>query len=269
MEFGSTGHEDLFPNANMAYTVNSDDIFQYISLTDNAYATAGFYGPWPSFNIYLDPHDFIIFPAEIGASFSDSYISSGASEPSPNMFGESQMEIDGYGDILMPWGTVEGAYRVSGTTEYINVFVSQGDTVETFFAGILTNFFAPGFPIPVVSVTEGILTIPESQEISDVETMQFISNFTVSTDELVVNDLQVFPNPASDQLTIDFEKRDAQPLQVDLLSVQGRVVQSAGQIGAGFVHYQSQMDVSKLPAGFYLFRLAAGDATQMVKVVVK
>lgn len=270
VEFGSTGNEDLFPNANTALSVGFGVSYEYLSITDEAYAAAGQYAPGSYEAYYTNPQSLIVFPAELGVTFVDSfafnYVINGTAG---DMVGEVDMEVDGYGDISMPWGTVEGAYRVSGSIDRLETVEIDGETVQAFLNGTTTHFFAPGFPSPVISVLQAILTVPAFDVIQNIQSTTYISGFEpVGTDDLVVDGLSVYPNPASDHITINFEKRDAQPLQVDLLNVQGRVVQSAGQIGSGFGTFQSQIDVSKLPAGFYLLRLAAGESSQVVKVAV-
>lgn len=270
VEFGSTGHEDLFPNANTALSVGFGVSYEYLSITEDAYAVAGQYAPGSYVAYYTNPQNLIAFPAELGVTFVDSFaFNYVVNATEGNMIGEVDMEVDGYGDISMPWGTVEGAYRVSGSIDREENFESEGDTIQAFLNGTSTHFFAPGFPGPVISVLQGILTVPDFDIIQNIQSTTFMSGFEpLNTDDLVVDGLSVYPNPARDHITINFEKRDAQPLQVDLINVQGGVVLSAGQIGAGFGSFQSQLDVSKLPAGFYLLRLATGESSQMVKVVV-
>jgi len=270
VEFGSTGNEDLFPNANTAFSIGFGVSYEYWSLTEDSFAVAGQYAEGAFEAYYSDPQILTIFPAELGVTFTDSFaFDYNANGTLGSMLGEVDMEVDGYGDIIMPWGTAEGAYRVSGTIDREETFEFQGETVMAFFNGTTTHFFAPGFPTPVISVTQAILTVPDFDVVQNIQSTGYISNFEVeATDELVVDGLEVFPNPASDQLSINFEKRNAAPVRVELLDIQGRTVQSAGQIATGFGHFQSQLDVSKLPAGFYLLRLATGESSQVVKVAV-
>ncbi|MCA1763824.1 MAG: T9SS type A sorting domain-containing protein [Flavobacteriales bacterium] len=270
-EYGSTNLEDEYPDANTVVSIGPDLAYEFRLATENEYSTYGQYefGGFQSF--YSNPQTLFVFPAELGVAYVDSfafdYITVNDQEAS--MLGEIDMEINGYGDIIMPWGTVEGAYRTSGTISRVESFEFQGDTIQAFLEGTDTYFAAPGYPMPVISVIQGIVTVPTLDIVQNIQSTTFISNFDfVGTDDVVVDELNVFPNPASDQLNINFEKRDSDAVQIDLLDIRGRVVQSAGRQGGGFGRFQTQLDVSALPAGFYLLRLATQSGTQTIKVAV-
>ncbi|MCX6244572.1 MAG: T9SS type A sorting domain-containing protein [Bacteroidetes bacterium] len=78
--------------------------------------------------------------------------------------------------------------------------------------------------------------------------------------------VNIYPNPASDQITVEFSSGNhSGPATVYLLNNQGRHLKS-------FVipenSLKSRMDVSDIPAGFYLLRIVTGENVVTTKVVV-
>lgn len=78
--------------------------------------------------------------------------------------------------------------------------------------------------------------------------------------------VKLYPNPATDQLTISMEHAPANTqVKVELLDVLGRKVYTHN-IGTT---QQKSMDVSAVPTGLYLCRIVAGDQQQIQKVLIK
>jgi len=72
---------------------------------------------------------------------------------------------------------------------------------------------------------------------------------------------KVFPNPAQDQLHLQYSP-DVQPKQIELYDLQGRLVRSQGNAFETF-------DLGKLPAGTYTLRVAMEDGQVFSDKVVK
>ena len=86
----------------------------------------------------------------------------------------------------------------------------------------------------------------------------------VSSNEVVVNALNVYPNPATDQLNVAFDATSASSVQ--LTDLTGKVVDAqTANVGANTISF----DVAKVNAGVYFVNIsnAAGNAAQ--KVIIK
>ena len=82
-----------------------------------------------------------------------------------------------------------------------------------------------------------------------------------------VVDMQVYPNPASDQLTVAFTLKQGAQVRVVLSDVFGNTLQEQSlQANRGFqtVRFGTQ----PLPSGFYLVRVLGANATGAAKVQV-
>lgn len=81
--------------------------------------------------------------------------------------------------------------------------------------------------------------------------------------ESIRNSVRVFPNPATERITVAWAGRAT---GIEVLDITGRVRLSATSVG---LREQHEFDVSQLPAGVYVVRLAAAQGVVARKVVVK
>ncbi|WP_367388356.1 alpha-amylase family glycosyl hydrolase [Lewinella sp. LCG006] len=80
--------------------------------------------------------------------------------------------------------------------------------------------------------------------------------------------LRVFPNPASDQVVIDFELPTASTVQLQILNLNGQVLSTLGEERVPAGPYRIGASV-KLPAGVYLVQLSANGLLQTQRLVVQ
>jgi hypothetical protein len=78
----------------------------------------------------------------------------------------------------------------------------------------------------------------------------------------------VAPNPASGRAAVAFTLEAPTAVRLALYDVLGRAVATldAGHLGAG--PHRITLDVSRLPAGVYVWRLVAGERTEAVRLTV-
>ncbi len=83
------------------------------------------------------------------------------------------------------------------------------------------------------------------------------------------NSLRVAPNPASNQVFIDFNLIEATQLSIDLLDVMGKRVMNIDRANYGAGIHARLIDVSNLTAGTYVVRLQTENGVATSKLVVK
>ena len=87
------------------------------------------------------------------------------------------------------------------------------------------------------------------------------------TGEEIVASMHVFPNPFSNQLTIDFvSKHDLANVDVNIYDLSGKVLINT-QVDLSMGSNQIPMDVSTLPKGTYLVHINNGVNSQYAKIV--
>ncbi len=94
-----------------------------------------------------------------------------------------------------------------------------------------------------------------------------LDNIT-SVEDNTFDKLSAFPVPADDQLTLTFDSKVADQLNINLYSTDGRLVQSSTQevvLGAN----QIDIDLNNVATGLYTISISNGTALQSIPVMVK
>jgi PKD repeat protein len=95
---------------------------------------------------------------------------------------------------------------------------------------------------------------------------QFLSASSTNETAERVSGLRAFPNPVSEQLTMEFDARSQEVYRISILTLDGREVQSAAaQMHAG--RNQVTFDTRTLEGGMYLLRLQTGSEVRTLKFV--
>lgn len=95
---------------------------------------------------------------------------------------------------------------------------------------------------------------------------QFLTASSTSETPERVSGLRAFPNPVSEQLTLEFEAQSAETYRLSILSLDGKEVQHvAAQMQTG--RNQTIFDTRMLESGMYLLRLQTGSEVRTLKFV--
>jgi hypothetical protein len=87
----------------------------------------------------------------------------------------------------------------------------------------------------------------------------------VAQSNLNANAIKVFPNPAADLIAIQVEGLNTADITVELIDVQGKLIQSAFINKGQTLTY---FDVQTLYSGVYFVRLTSGDFSESRKIVI-
>lgn len=107
-------------------------------------------------------------------------------------------------------------------------------------------------------------------EFGQTDIRDFSADFVVSTRTLEqVQDIKLFPNPASDVLNVVFDLSESTLLDITVTNALGQVIRTipATQYGAGM--NTLNVDVTTLPAGIYNVQLRSSNAQMTHKFIVK
>jgi len=270
-EYGNTGGETHFPNANSVWSFDFDSFFWFYQIDDQELSYHGSYEEGDLSISYSDPSVHCAFPVVMGGIFEDTFTFEFIGEESPGAAtGNYSAEVDGHGVLQLPWGDIPACYRVHGTQTQEQEVEVQGNTTTAYYNGTFTSFFAPGYPGPLLQVRSGELTIPELDFSQSQSLTTYLGSFEfLGVDEIeIVDDLNVFPNPSNGQFTLTFENKSNRDISLEVMDIQGRVVHAEAAIGSGFGSVRHEFDLSDLNPGFYLMRLSDGEHFQSRKIQV-
>jgi hypothetical protein len=93
---------------------------------------------------------------------------------------------------------------------------------------------------------------------------------TVSTDDILSRqiDLQIWPNPASRDLTISYTLEDASEISMDILNIAGQMMMSRELGPRGSGSHTETIDVSSFREGLYLLRFRSDNNVSTSKIKV-
>jgi hypothetical protein len=90
----------------------------------------------------------------------------------------------------------------------------------------------------------------------------------VGIEQSVIEVLNCYPNPAKDQLTIFASLTEASKLTYEFRSVDGRTIEKRSTISFERGNNSLQIELSDIPAGFYILEMSSGNSTFTKKIVV-
>lgn len=84
----------------------------------------------------------------------------------------------------------------------------------------------------------------------------------------VIKDLQVVPNPASNEVEISFMSGIDKKVPIQVIDLSGKIVyQKIEQVNSGL--NKAQLDISRLPAGYYLVQVSTPEGKAIQKMVIQ
>ncbi len=154
-------------------------------------------------------------------------------------------------------------FKLSKSGEQLGLYYAQGgDTLEVDVIDIpaLTNDQSYGretdgaanwmkFDIATPNDTNRVI----EEEVED----------TTGIEQQLLSEIQVYPNPATDVLTVDLGAV-TQTIQIQFIDAVGRVVKTESISGD-----QNQLDISDLNQGMYFISLSSADGVQRIEKLVK
>lgn len=170
--------------------------------------------------------------------------------------------VDGYGDLTLPTGTFTNVMRV--LTVDMSVDSSTGVAPDTVYTQIY-SWFDSGFHNALLEIT---IDTANGNTVEYYTKGTFVDVSLQTANAVKAHTMQVFPNPATDEINIKFDLQDAANASVVITDVTGRI---AGNIPAGKLKTGLNdilFPVSGLPGGMYIVRLTSGTETISQKIVV-
>ena len=211
-----------------------------------------------SFSTYTNVLTAFEFPFTYNDSFDDIWeqMTFNINDNYYNMRDSSFMtvEADAYGTITTPLNVFSNVLRVKTTTiDYSWMrFEAGGDWISIgSFTDIQYSWYAPNIKTPV-------MIINEMEGFPSYEARYLVEyNFPVGIEEQSEVQLEVFPNPTTDRVTI---KTDETIQHVSIYSLNG---QKMDEISS------QTIDLSKYPKGVYFIEVGFEDGNTITKRIIK
>lgn len=207
--------------------------------------------------------DVVRYPMAYGDMFTDPYSCTGHTGGVPfTRTGEVDLQADGYGTLITPYGTYTNVLRIAIYDTYHDV----GSNID--YEGSVSSYlwYKPGIHVPLMGIYD-----VEAEFVFEQYTWM-LDPSSIGVEEALRNGigLDLFPNPATSSVTIEFG--GSGHLVCDLIDDAGRVVRTldTGDHAPGI--YRNEMDLSGLSAGLYTLRATddhGGIGTKRLTIAAK
>ncbi|GHT53758.1 hypothetical protein FACS189451_10990 [Bacteroidia bacterium] len=271
------------------------------SLLLNGYETSG------DLVHFREPALLLKYPAVYGSESQSSFLARGKHDDRMEsvISGTIHTQADAYGTLILPGDTLENTVRIhirrieTGYYQPLSTQFSFDEPVgETAFSDssrrkdmITTDtwqWYEEGFRYPVFETVETCRTLegkdyslrkesylyrPAGQAVLPADSAnqallnkkQAAKKKSLLGKESNILYFSCYPNPVHNLLEVQLSFRESSPVQLSLYSLSGKeLYRSEGESTTG---YHSTIDMSAYPAGTYLLRVLAGEASKTEKII--
>lgn len=277
--YSTAPHHTMFPGSTIATKTLSitDTTLNFFIADTTKFAQNGYYHSATQNAVFTNSLDQLHYPMHYMDSFNDAYagtifVTYLGTPFAGNETGTAHTVIDGWGTLKLPGGVIDTA-------------VLRVHTVQNFVdsAYIITSMVGAGFVINtytwyMAGYHSALLTIAIMDQVSGPTTGTYVHNKTIAYAKIyplsvamvsnIANTLQLYPNPATNELNIQFDAVNTDKVSISLLDVTGRTIADishAATSGVQLIKYNT----SSLAKGVYMIRIASGSETITRKVVIE
>lgn len=252
----STPYVSYFPQATHASTGLTDQTqYAFMQMNSTAGLNWGFYGP-ASHVVYTNAEKLYQFPLTNGSTWTDAF--NGTGDNSGQAFtrsGSTTCSYNGYGTVIMPYGTFTNMARFEIDQTYTDNIAGVLDMITTVHT---VGYIKPGLSVSLLTSSEVYSDFGSGEP----PTLIGTSTIIVDASEVGISELQgtgpsalLMPNPASNELTVLMDPVAVDgPVSITLQDAVGRDVRVLQPLSA--VATAQNFGVSDLPRGLYLMRVA-------------
>ena len=266
----TTPFADYFTDANIAfnYEIARSGTYNYSLITSSEANNLGmgFDGSPAMIIYYSDPAKLIEYPFDFNDNFTDSYTGNYEMEGMyVKQSGTIEKTADAWGTITTPAATYENVLRLKTIRNEIDSFWME----NLFLWRTLTSFkdyewYTNDSRSPVFAITI-------SSNIEQTDTISYFSTGMTNVDNFSQNpgNLNVYPNPASERLYLNYVSPSLGSLTILLFDLSGR------EIGRWEFEKLSKeienfsLDISGIQSGFYLIKMSNKNETVSRKVIIR
>ena len=219
-ETNATGLSEIFTSSN--YALNNDELGEFYNHNEQKTEKVGIL--FQSILIdYHNPQTIMEYPFTYMQSFTDSFAGSFQYQGIDIVnYGTMVVTADAYGDLILPYGTIENVmrlkYETSGSEDYeISGMPHQNQFTQTTYAW----YSEESSLVPLLNIT-----FLES-DASTQTTVTYLAQ-SVGLNEVLAEhiDYTIYPNPATEFTNIEFTLRHKEEVEINLYSLLGAKIKT-------------------------------------------
>jgi hypothetical protein len=252
--------------------IQIDNAYQFFNRSTNSFKDFGYgilFSGIPVPLKFSTPDVIYNFPLNMGQTYASTALSE-LSIPDIGFISierNRQTEVDGWGSITTPYGTFDVIRLKSIVQEFDSLYAdtaSQGFKIERNY--IEYKWLAKNKKVPVLQCTQDDL-LGTTVFYADV-----YRDLTVGLDShKEISKLNVFPNPVSQHLSVEFDRLDQETALIRISNTTGQLVyeEVVEKSDTFESRYQLQGDFSAFPNGLYLIEIRQSNKLFQSKFILQ
>lgn len=248
-----------FPSANNVESSSGAENYYFNSTT--SHEIAGQLIPGSVRAIYSDRRETLKFPITYNDVFNETFactVENITVGQTYDRSGTSDMTADGYGSLILPYGTVNDVLKVTIVGNYADLFM--GITVASYIDTIIT-FYNAGTNNVVASYTSlyynGNPFVVQATYIDQGDLVIGINDVMANS-----NAVTLYPNPAKNHITIESR---VNLNKIEILDLTGKFVREI-KVSSSLAQ---TIDITDLNSGVYFVRYSNETETKTQKIIVE
>ncbi len=258
IDISNSTSPNQFTDANIVSEDSGNEI--YLKNSTTSFSQVGLIIPNAATIHYSDPRELVTFPMTYNDVSNESFAGSvtNATGQTLTRSGNSLIMADGYGDLVLPYGTVSNVLRVMDVANYTDeingtVLFNYTDTIVTWYDQN-TNLRVATMTIFYVNGTEFVA--PTCSYLSEADLLGLkYSNLDHSP-------YRLFPNPTENSITIDNPTNDK--ITIEIYNNLGAYVKSIENL-----HGTQHLELNDLVTGMYIFKISNERNAYIEKVNIR
>ncbi len=211
---------------------------------------------------YTNPMDQLRYPFTYLDSFVDSY--AGVITflgLTGTLSGNNTVVCDGYGTLKVPGKTFNNVLRVHSMQKYIDSVTLVGTTIDSYLVNSYT-WYMPDYHSALMTIST-LTQLSTGTEIQKLVSYTAKSLLAAPQVENTVQTVEIFPNPATNQLSFKFNTTITEPVEISICDILGRIVLSGmAQNNSSIVSFNTE----KLNRGMYIVKMQSGTQSETRKI---
>lgn len=237
-----------FPGTDLTLTYSGQSSI-YVDFTPTEYLVNGLFQiPSNTTITYSDPMKYYEFPMNMGESYTDNFAATFTTSGfNFTRSGTISCEVDGYGTLITPSGTHTNVLRIHSVQDYTDSYAmgSLDVTIDNY------TWVKAGFHQELAMVQT------MTSDVSSGSSAYYASN-TLSLDNNEFSSLKLYPNPARDIVSLQYEQGID---RVEVRDLNGRLT------AVEFNATNNSIDVSRLSTGVYYATIYSTNSSTVKKIV--
>ena len=251
-----------FPEANFALSSNDidgGDYYGYMTRNEDKFATIGYAISSEDFGevfSHIEPENIILdFPVNYQNSYNEVCITDliigspipGADSMRTKSTVEKETIIDAWGSLTIPMGTFNTLRQRVDEEQTDSAFMKMSG-IWVFVDASVDNSTNYTWWTNDVSIGFMLFSIDIDNNSGETDAISFFNGSSVGLDETEMLATKVYPNPASNLISFDFDEMIT--CEIVLMNQLGQIVANKSVNGQNNI----QFDISNLPVGAYIYR---------------